>query len=69
MDVASRTIGRTGVSRRGAAAVVQRVSQPRRSWIGRLLKSIADFFRRRRFGRNRATLRPPREKSGRAAGG
>ena len=67
MDVASRTIGRTGVSRRGAAAVVQRVSpQPPRSWIGRLLKSIGDFFRHRRFVRNRAKLRG---KYGRGAGG
>lgn len=70
MDVASITIGRTGVLGKGAAAVVQRVSpQPRRNWLSRLIKAVADFFRGRRFARNRGKPRPPSEKSKRGAGG
>ena len=65
MESAIRTTGGMRVRQIKAAATAQRVApSPRGSWTKRLVKSIADFFRRRRFSRNRAKLRTPQQSGG-----
>ena len=61
MESATGTVERMR-ARPTEAAVNERVAPaPRGNWLSRLAKSIADLLRRRRYSRNRAKLRPPKE--------